>query len=322
VKTTCITWIALYIILALGCTVWFFLRFPASPANPTYLPETAFRIKVALVGGFLTALPALFTLSMLYTGWLRVQERARLSVASEGGLPEDGKQGVFYGPIHCDGPPLKAPLSRRECLLYRYEITHIKSRSQFGKNRVSDDTITDTVVDAEGFALTPSTIRTVRGPVKLLTLVKPEFKPDCFSLDQISENYKAYAATARLKRCGSLEMHPSLQKSLHNDADGAIRYDLGTGELDPANALLIKEHIVQHGDTVVVFGKYSAARGGIVYDPDSVGDTRLRKGSLDSLKKSLAMNALGYVLGAIAWCVAAATGIWVFFRFGPSHIWD
>ena len=85
---------------------------------------------------------------------------------------------------------------------------------------------------------------------------------------------------------------------------------------------MIKEHIVQHGDSVVVFGKYSAELGGIVHDPESVWDTRLRKGTLESLKAGLPRGAMGFVLRAVAWGAVAAVGAWVFFGFGPSHIWD
>jgi hypothetical protein len=323
-KNACLTWLGLYVVLALGLAAWFLLHFPVSPTVPPSLPDAPFRMKVALGAGFLDALPALFALSMLSSGWARVRERQQLARAAEGGFPAEGERGVFHGPIHRDGPPLTAPLSGRDCLLYRYEMSHIASRNRFGTNRTSDVSITDTIVDAEGFALTPSTIQTANGPVKLLTLVKPEFKADRFSREAISANYAAYVATTTLSGTGSVEMHPSLLRSLLRDADGAIRYDLGTGTLDPSVAYVIKEHIVQHGDDVAVFGKHSAARGGIVCDPDSmmVMDTRLRKGSLDSLKGGLLRNAIGYVLGSVAWGLVAAAGAWVFFTFGPSHIWD
>ena len=320
-KIACVAWLVIYVLLVLGFAAWFFLQFPALPTASPALPEDSFRIKVSLIAGCLVALPALFALSMLYTGWQRLQERAQLARASEGGLPADGKQGVFYGPIYRNGPPLIAPLSRRSCLLYRYEVSHIETRSNFGKNRTSDVTITDTIVDAEGFALTPSAIQTSGGPIKLLTLVKPEFRPDRFSFAQVDENYKVYMTNTRLMGCGSVDANRSLLQSLLKDTDGAIRYDLGTGMLDSTKSLLIKEHIIQHGDEVVVFGKYSAATGGIVYDPDSIWDTRLRKGSLGSLKKGLALNAFGYLLGAAAWCAVTMAGTWVFFRFGPSSIW-
>lgn len=326
-KTTCLGLLVIYLLLGIGFTAWFLLRFPAFPGGS--LPDASFRLKAALGGGFLVALPVLFTLSMLFETWRRVSERAQLTRAAEGGLPADGEHGVFYGPIHREGPPLTAPLSRRDCLLYRYEVSHTEEwkSSRFASSRMNRDSDSSrpstTVVDAEGFALTPSTIQTAGGPLKLLALVKAEFSADVLEFEKIAENYGAYAATATLQGQGSLDVHPSLLRSLQKDADGAIRYDLGTGKLDPSKGpFQTREHIVQHGDSVVVFGKYSAALGGVVHNPDSVWDTRLRKGSLESLRKGLALGAFGNLVQALLWCAVGVAGAWVFFRFGPTHIWD
>ena len=326
-KTTCLGLVVIYVLVGLGFASWFFLRFPAFPGG--WLPETSFRLEVALGGGYLAALPVLFALSMLQSTWLRLQERAGLTRAAEGGLPVDGDRGVFYGPIHRHGAPLTAPLSGRDCLLYRYEITHSEESKKppFGSSSMSQDSDrsrpSTTVVDAQGFALTPSTIQTAGGPVKLLTLVKPEFNADLLSFDETAENYRTYLTTATLKGQGSLDVHPSLLRSLQTNTGGAIRYDLGTGKLDSSKEpFQIREHIVQHGDNVVVFGRYSAACGGIVHDPDSMWDTRLRKGSLESLRRGLAMGAFGKLVQAVLWCAVAVAVAWAFFRFGPTHIWD
>ena len=323
-KAASLTWLAVYVLVAIGLAAWFFVRFPAWPTAPPSLPDAAFRIKAAIGAGLLVGLPALAAFSMLHSSWARLQERADVARAAAGGRPADGKRSAFYGQIHRDGPALVAPLSRRECLLYRYEVSHIQTRSRFGSNRTSGVTVTDSIVDAEGFALTPSTIHTAGGAVKLLTLAKLEFVPDSLRFEAIAENYKDYVATAPLKGTGTLDAHDRLLRSLLRPSDAGVRYDLGTGELSGDVAYLIKEHIVQHGDHVAVFGVYSAARGGIVSDPESIEpiDVRLRRGSLESLKRGLAIHAAQSLFGAMALCAVAAGGVWVFFRFGPSHIWN
>ena len=323
-KAACLTWLAVYVLLATGLAAWFLVRFPAWPTVPPSLPDAAFRIKASIGGGLLIGLPALAAFSMLHSSWARMQERAGLARAAEGGLPADGKRGAFYGPIHHDGPALVAPLSRRECLLYRYEVSHIQTRNRFGSNRTSDVAVTDSIVDAEGFALTPSTIHTAGGPVKLLTLARLEFKPDSLRFGAVAENYKDYVATAPLKGTGTLDAHDTLLRFLLEPSDAGVRYDLGTGGLSGDVAYSIKEHVVQHGDNVVVFGTYSAAKGGIVSDPDDIEPVgvRLRRGSVQSLKRGLAIQALQSVFGAMALSAVAAGAVWVFFRFGPSHIWD
>ena len=312
-----ITWFVLYMLLAIGFTVWFFQFFStASPGDA--LPEASFRIKKALIGGFVIAIPAWLVLCQLSGVWLRVQECQQLVQASKGHFLADGERGVFYGQIRRDGPTLTAPLSQRNCLLYRYAVTHNESRpSQLKSNDSSNDS---TVYDAEGFALTPSTIHTASGSLKLLTPVTPKFKADPIPADQAVENYKKYLTATTLQGAGSLDMFPSLKSSITNNTDGVIRYDLGTGQLDPTDQLYIQEHIVQDGETVAVFGKYSAALGGIVFDP--VGyEVLLYKGTLESMKKDLLRGAKWYAFGAMVLCVVTAVGAGVFFKYGPLHIW-
>jgi hypothetical protein len=312
-----IIWFVLYIILAAGFTAWFFQCFPtASPGDA--LPETSFRIKKALIGGLVVAIPAWLVLCQLSGAWLRIQEREQLVHASKGHFLTDGERGVFFGQIQRNGPPLTAPLSKRDCLLYRYEITHTESRPSRLKS--TDSSNDSTIHDAEGFALTPSTIHTASGSLKLLTPVTPKFKADPIPSGQAVENYREYLTTVTLQGAGSLDMFPSLKSSIMNDTDGFIRYDLGRGQLDPTDQLHIQEHIVRDGETVAVFGKYSAALGGIVFDP--VGyEVLLYKGTLESIKKDLSRGAKWYAFGAIALCVVTAVAVRVFFKYGPLHIW-
>jgi hypothetical protein len=60
----------------------------------------------------------------------------------------------------------------------------------------------------------------------------------------------------------------------------------------------------------------------IAHDPNIPSDTRLRKGSLQALKRKLVLDAIGCVVVAIFWCSVTAAGTWVFFRFGPTEIWN
>jgi len=313
-----ITWFGLYILLVAGFTAWFFLYFPtASPGDA--LPEASFRIKKALIGSLVVAIPAWLVLCQLSGVWLRIQEREQLIQASKGHSLTDGERGVFYGPIHRNGPPLTAPLSKRDCLLYRYAVTHTENRPSRSKS--TDVSNSSTIYDAEGFALTPSTIHTASGSLNLLTPVTPKFKADHIASDQAVENYREYLSKVSLQGTGSLDMYPSLKSSIVSDRDGAIRYDLGTGRLDPTNQLYIQEHIVQDGETVAVFGKYSAAAKGIVFDPAAY-EVLLYKGSLESMKKDLLVGAMWYAFGAIVLCCVTAVGAWIFFQYGPSHIWS
>jgi hypothetical protein len=318
VKKSCLTWVVSYVLMSFCLWAWFnaSVREPVADMSP---PPASVPSRVWLVigGAVVGALPALFAASMMASAVTRLKERSRLHQASEGRRPRDGGRGVFFGRILREGPSLTAPVSGRECLLYRYRITHSESRRSTGRGPSPPDR---TVTDAEGYALTPSVIQTATGLVKLRAFVTPEFRADRFTMSEVGRNVDAYLAAATVRGTGKLEDdHRALQAILEN-GDGAIRYDRGTGKLDPGVAHWIEEHIVRNGDEVCVFGKFSAAEGAIVPDPDSptLMPTRLRRGSLEFLSRRLALDAVGYVLGAAAWAVLAAAWAFAFPIFGPS----
>jgi hypothetical protein len=170
--------------------------------------------------------------------------------------------------------------------------------------------------------MTPSAIQTAAGVVELRTFVKLEFNADRLLFEEVGPHVDAYLAATRFRGRGSLEDdHQALQAVL-KDADGAIRYDRGTGTVDRSVPHLVKEHVVQHGDHVCVFGRYSAAQRAVVPDPSSPAliPARLRKGSLDVLTRRLFLGACGYAAGTVVWVAIAVGWAWAFFRVGPS-VW-
>jgi hypothetical protein len=311
--------VAAYFLLAAGLAAWFFLRFPlpADPASPAPVP---FRFWLAFGGAAIGAIPAVVALTQVYSVVVRLKERSQLLRSADGRPAVDGEPGVFYGPIFREGPSLTAPLSRRDCVLYRYQVTHLESGKSVRRDSPSNPS--SQVTDAEGFAMTPSAIQTAAGVVKLRTFVKLEFNADRFLLEEVGTRLDAHLAAATIRGRGSLEDDYQALQAVLKDADGAIRYDRGTGTIDRGVSHMVKEHVVQHGDHVCVFGRYSAAQGAVVPDPSSPAliPTRLRKGSLDVLARRLLLGACGYAAGTIAWAAMAAGCAWAFFRFGPS-VW-
>jgi len=314
-KVGCGGWILVWAVLAAGLTLFFNQRFPGADVLASDTP----RLRLVLGAGLIGGLFVVFGLSMFASAWAVLGEQGQLDRAWEGKLPADGAHGVFYGPIRRDGPPLTAPATGRECLLYRYQVTHEEKGLRMRRGE-TPSTETRTVVDAEGFALTPSTIATASGSLKLLTIVQPEFKPERFSLDRVREKLGAYLAGARLTGSGSLDADLAAAERLLKDTDGAVRYDRGSARFDPDKSYTVTEHVVQNDDYVCAFGTYSAGKGGIVSDPGSaeVIPARLRKGPIESESRRLARGAAWRVLGALAWLAAAVAGAWAFLRYGPS----
>ena len=314
-KIGCGGWFVVYLVLAAGLTAFFNQRFPGAAELASDAPRLELVAGAGLVGGLFV----LFAFSMFASAWAVLREQGQLDRAWEGTLPADGGHGVFYGPIHRDGPPLTAPASGRQCLLYRYQVTHVEPGQRVRRGETASNQ-TRTVVDAEGFALTPSTISTASGSLKLLTIVEPEFEPERFTLDQVRGNLEAYLARTTLTGSGSLDTDLPAAERLLKDTDGAVRYDRGTARFDPARSYTVTEHVVQGDDYVCAFGTYSAEQGGIVSDPGSaeVIPARLRKGPIESVSRGLARGAVWRALGGAAWLAAAAAGAWAFLRYGPS----
>ena len=320
-KKTCLTLVVLYALFALGMYAWFAAgsRVPI----PGVLPEPGSIVSrpgLMLVGALVGALLPLFAYGAIDSAVARLRERAGLRRAAEGTRPPDGRHGVIHGRILRQGPSLTAPLSQRACVLYRYEIAHLESQKSVRKDGPSPPS--KKIVDAEGFALTPSVVQTAAGLVKLLTLVKLEFPAETFTYDQVAENFADYAKTATFRGHGSLEDDDRALAAVLKSRDGAIRYDRGRGRLDPGIGYLIEEHIVANGEEVGVFGRYSSAEDAVVHDPESlVGvPTRLRKGSPESMSGQLALNAFGY--GIAAAVCATLTAAWaITFPTLASSLW-
>jgi hypothetical protein len=93
--------------------------------------------------------------------------RARGHAEAVGAARPRGGEGQRGG--LAPGPPLTAPISRRECLLYRYQVSHLESRKEVRSSKFAPSAPPDRVVAAEGFAMTPSTIYAASGSAKLLT---------------------------------------------------------------------------------------------------------------------------------------------------------
>jgi hypothetical protein len=317
VKTVYISLLAAYLLLALGLSTWFDLRFPIDP-NVSPLPTTSYRVKAALAVGFLDAIPALLSVGAVYDVVLRLRRRDRLTRSAAGLPPSDGKHEAICGRIRGDGPPLVAPLSGRECLLYRYVVTASGGRTSPGRQ---SSTNASPCTLAEGFAMTPVSIEAVAGSVKLLTLVEPEFPADRLALEQVADNYEAHVATARLQP-STEPSKAAVLRALRKRPKAGIRYDLGpdSRQIRTAAPFSIEEFIVQEGDTVAVFGKYSAAMGGIVDDPESVQGPSLHKGSVDAVQRRLARSALWFGLGSVVWLALAVVGAWAFLTYGPPYI--
>ncbi len=304
-KKACLVWFGIYGLVAMALAGWFFLRFPEAPPGftPRLLP-VPLRAALAAGAGLGCAIPALLGLAGLDGLRTRLRERAQLNAACFGRQPADGAVQPFPGRLVARGATLRAPLSERECVLYRYEASHTSSGKSSSK-----------VTDAEGYAMAPALLETVAGPVDVRAYLEPEFTPDRLEPEPSRGRLAAHQQTAAVYQ-PSLDLMRNYRemKSYLLDDDGAIRYDHGK-EGGAEKATTFEEHVVLNGDEVVVVGLYSAARGAIVPDPASeiLHRARLRKGSVADVSRGFTRQAIvSGVLGAL-FLVATVLVIWLFF---------
>ena len=311
VLATCLPLVGIFFGLALALGMWFSIGFPEAPpdTSPT-LPPLPHRLALAFGAGLIGAFPGALALAGFDGVRTRLLERARLMRAAGATIPVDGAFQPFFGRIVASGPMLTAPLSGRECLLYRYEAFHSSGGSHSSK-----------VTDIEGYALTPSHLDTIAGRIHLLAYLEPEFGAESLDAEPARARLRSYLPAVELFR-PSLDLTRKFREAAAYllDDDGTIRFDQGHPDA-PNSARVFCEQIVQHGDEVGVFGMYSAERQGIVPDPAGfiTHEARVRKGPLRRLARGFAWQAVGSGVAGALFGAALAGWIYAFFRFAPSY---
>lgn len=304
-KRSCLMWVGLYFLLAFALGLWFLIDFPkALPNVSPRLPPLPFRAIMAFGAGFIGAIPGVIVLGMLDGVRTSLKERASLLKTSTKTAPADGLYQTFRGRILATGPMLVAPLTGRECLLYRYKAFH----NTGGKSNSE-------ITHAEGYALTPSYLETPYGQIRLYAFMELEFVGESVDSDTARKRLAAFLPTVELFK-PSWDLMALYQETQNHllDSDGTIRFDKGQPNA-AETATDFREEIVQHGNEVAVFGLYSAARGGIVPDPgeEILHRARLHKGSLSQITHEFFTKA---VLGAfLAILFAAAFWGWIYLFF-------
>jgi hypothetical protein len=303
-KKWCLASFAVYAVVAVCFATCFFVRFPEAPPDVSpRLPPLPLRAAGTVGWGLVCAVPTCLGLAGLDGIRIRLRERARLMAAAGGQRPRDGVVQPFVGRMVGRGSTLRAPLSERECLLYHYEASHPSGGKSSNKTK-----------DAEGYALAPASIETPAGPIELRAYLELELSPDTLEDEPSRERLSAYQRTATLYQpTANLMRNYRESETYLLDDDGAIRYDHGSQD-SAARSTRFEEHVVQHGDEIVVFGLYSAARDAIVPDPESevMHRARLRKGKAGRVARGLAFEAIGSGAVGVALLAGAA---WLFRLF-------
>ena len=237
---TCLLWILGWV--AGACAFFFFLR-RYGIVDPQIWWASG-------IGGFCIGTAAGFVVGAFGLA----KERRSLLDAAMGVPPRDGEWVAVSGTIR-SSDPLPAPISGVESAVYEYRITR--------EDRSTSES--STLLFYEGNALTPTTIGTRFGAVRLLAVPTLDVPYAKVERARAIENAKRYVASTTFETSATPKDQRKGVTKESTDDSGVFRVDReshgGTDEIEECD---FEEKHVRQGETVCVFGLYSRQRGGIV----------------------------------------------------------
>lgn len=311
-KRTCLGYLLFF--AAVGGVCGIALAFFLPPFAPGHEAPFVAKLALALACGFVVSALVTLAAAILKDTWQRVRDRAALADRLLTMLPTDGERVVACGTLVATGPLLTAPCTGTSCASYWYQVKHSSSGS-----RSSD------VIDAWGYALTPSSIETAWGAVRLLSYTEFDF-PTAPMTDAPSRLRAAeYFATTPLVPLGLDSLGGSIAavKALMADDDGAVRGDFGgVGANFQEGPYRLYEKVVLDREPVCAFGIWAADRSGLLPDPTSAVffPVHLQKGTPGEVRRTLLSGIIGNACAAAVLLALAALAVWAFFTHAEEFL--
>ena len=204
-------------------------------------------------------------------------ERAVLrlvNAAKQGKKPENNKLCAIMGTIEPVKEYLSAPLSAKPCVAYEYNIYHVSQTDGSSK-----------VYDFEGWAVTPCSVKTSFGKIKLLGIL--DLKD--YARQQILNygNANKYIQSTSFNK-SSFKKVKSIKKYLDlfsNTTTETIGEDIRHSDETEASGLILEERCVLSGSHVCAIGKYSTKHNGLI--PNATHGIRLLPSNKHDLSKDV-----------------------------------
>jgi len=292
-KKSCGTWLLVYLAAAVVIAAVAYRRFPVAQAV----------IVPSLIGA------GLLWLGLGYLTEIRRKLREAMMIGrTRGGEPSrDGEKISAIGRIVATGPTLASPLSQTACVAYKYEIRDAGTEHN--------------AIRFHGFALTPSSIQTPQGSVRLLAYpdlkVKPQFVPDDVALP----NAQQYISETEFREFSLQNIGQTFKEMMdvYKDDDGSIRTDQCIRKDADLRNVNFVEWLIRPGDEVCAIGRYSSQRGGIVPNPKSaiLDRATIEQGSPEVFARRSVRGAIGYLIGGLIFVTIVAGGLLALYTFVP-----
>jgi len=260
-------------------------------------PDREDIVPAAAVAGFLTTL----SISFLWSARGVLRDRGLIRDAIAGQPPVDGKWAGLSGVIRSSSP-IAAPISGKSAVAFKYTISQ----------SVGSGKSAHVVSHYEGMALAAPKISTSAGTYWLLAVPTFDMETSDVEKSDALRNAAAYIAATRFETTATpKEERQTLEKEWTDD-DGVFRRDRkGTDEAD-LTLCRFDEQMIAQGEQVCILGLYSAARGGIIPDPNWANQTRVIKGDGESGVEQLGARARRYVIGALISGAIPAAIVWAY----------
>lgn len=266
----CLTAIAVWLALLAG--YWFFFYRSGLPVDGSLLGAV---MMASLVG---------LGLQMMSAASYASRDNVALARFESGERPLDGELAAVTGEIRPAFEPLRAPLSGRECVVYRYDI---------GPDRGRDP---DVALDYIGFAFARCAIHSPFGTYALESF--PVLNG--FPLEPTGPA-EAYVAATEFEEVSKVRTIGKYTLELHQQPP-PLRMDWQVGK-PSEGPLVAKEAVVESGARVTAYGRYAAASNALV------------SGEKDSLRlypanaSTLSTHALAQLVTGLVLIVVANVGM-------------
>lgn len=264
IARTCTLWLVLYLVLAGLAGALVYERFP--------------RTQPALIGGLAGGF--FVWIALAYVAGIRTKgvEARQLRKAIEGGGLEDGQRVAVAGTVTGSIDFLESPITRKRCLAYEYKAVP-PGNQQLGA--------------WQGFALVPTMIHGPSGVVRILAAPELDFAGEDVGSREHMRNFREYIAKTTFTEHTGVDFKRDFAhlKMINADDDGRIRDDVHSLDRTDVENMTLSEKTLAAGERVVAYGRYSAARGGLVPDDtDLVHSVKIVKGEADALLRKVSRS--------------------------------
>lgn len=219
--------------------------------------------------------------------FIAARERSMLLDSLAGTPPRDGAWVAVSGHIRATRP-LHAPLSGQAVVAYEYKIYRME---RSGKS-------TSEVRYYEGKALTPSTIATRQGTVRLLAVPTLDVKADEVQHGVAVAHAEKYVSTTTFTPPRTKGLKETIAEEPTDD-DGNFRLDKGGETAVDINDCQFEEKSIKQGEMVCAFGQYSHQRGALIPHPNWSKPARLMRGDATEGARLLRRRMINYTIGVV-----------------------